>query len=194
MSLSDEEKGILLLSVREALNNLFNEESKFPEIDYEHYPELSKRNTGAFVTLTSHGQLRGCIGFLTSEGTLFETVMEAAQEAATNDPRFSAITPEDLSNIEVEISVLSQAVPINNYEEIIIGQHGLILDSPPSHAVLLPQVAVEQEFSTSEFLSALCEKAGLESNVWMDSQLNIKVFTASIFSEIGKRKITNERY
>jgi len=194
MSLSDEEKGILLLSVREALNNLFNEDSKFPEIDYENYPELSRRNTGAFVTLTSHGQLRGCIGFLTSEGTLFDTVLEAAQEAATNDPRFAPITPEDLSKIEVEISVLSQAVPINNYEEIIIGQHGLILDSPPSHAVLLPQVAVEQEFTTSEFLSALCEKAGLDSKEWMETQLNIKVFTATVFSEIGKRKITNERY
>lgn len=194
MSLSDEEKGILLLSVKEAIHALFSEEIKFPEIDYQHYPQLGERNTGAFVTLTSHGQLRGCIGFLTSQNTLFETVMEAAQEAATNDPRFAPVTPEDLSNIDVEISVLSPSVSISNFEEIIIGKHGLILDSPPHHAVLLPQVAVEHEFTTSQFLTALCEKAGLEGNEWIENPLNIKIFTATVFSETGKRKTTNERY
>ena len=194
MSLSEEDKGVLLLSAKEAIHKLFSDDIKFPEIDYKLYPELSRRNTGAFVTLTSHGQLRGCIGFLTSSNTLFETVLEAAQEAAANDPRFAPVTSEDLSNIDVEISVLSEAVPISNYEDIIIGEHGLILDSPPYHAVLLPQVAVEHEFTTSEYLSALCEKAGLNSNEWMENPLNIKVFTAAVFSEIGKRKTTNERY
>jgi AmmeMemoRadiSam system protein A len=120
--------------------------------------------------------------------------MEAAQEAAANDPRFSPVIPDELSNIEVEISVLSEAVPISNYEDIIIGEHGLILDSPPFHGVLLPQVALEHDFTVSQYLSALCEKAGLESNEWMDRPLNIKVFTATIFSEIGKRKSTHERY
>lgn len=194
MSLSEEEKGILLLSVREAIHTLFSDELKFPEIDYQKYPNLGNRNTGAFVTLTSKGQLRGCIGFLTSQNTLFETVLEAAHEAAANDPRFTPVTEEEMPGIEVEISVLSQAVPIANYEDIIIGEHGLILDSPPFHAVLLPQVAVDHEFTISEFLSALCEKAGLESTEWMERPLNIKVFTATVFSEIGKRKTTNERY
>lgn len=194
MSLSNEEKGILLLSVKEAIHALFSDEIKLPEIEYSHYPELSRRNAGAFVTLTSHGQLRGCIGFLTSQNTLYETVLEAAREAATNDPRFVPITPDDLSNIDVEISVLSPAVPISNYEDIIIGEHGLILDSPPYHAVLLPQVAIEHNFTVSEYLSALCEKAGLNDNEWMEKALNIKVFNATVFSEIGKRKTTHERY
>lgn len=194
MSLSEEEKGILLLSVREALHTLFSDELKLPEIDYQKYPNLGNRNTGAFVTLTSRGQLRGCIGFLTSQSTLFETVIEAAREAAANDPRFAPVSDEEMSGIEVEISVLSEAVPIANYEDIIIGEHGLILDTPPFHAVLLPQVAVDHEFTISEYLAALCEKAGLDSNEWMERPLNIKVFTAIVFSEIGKRKTTNERY
>jgi len=59
----------------------------------------------------------------------------------------------------------------------------LILQNALTHAVLLPQVAVSNNFSREEFLSALCEKGGLRADYWQKHKLNLKVFTATIFSE-----------
>lgn len=191
--ITDEEKAILLHAAREAIQSLFDREVKISEVDYNFYPNLTKRNAGAFVTLTKRGQLRGCVGYLSSAKTLFDTVVDAAKNSAINDPRFSPVTAMELQQIDIEISVLSPPVPISKYEDIVIGEHGLYLEDDIYRAVLLPQVAVEHNYSTSQFLSSLCEKAGMERSAWMSQRLNIKVFTADVFSEVGKRVKTYER-
>lgn len=193
MYISDEEKSILLHSVREALNAYFDEEIKPSEINYDMYRQLTRRKTGAFVTLTIKGTLRGCVGYLVSNNTIYETVIDAAKQAAFNDPRFKPVTAGEVSKLDIEISILSPPLPINSYEEIRIGEHGLLLDDPVNRAVLLPQVAMEHNYTTGQFLSALCDKAGIERSAWVNRKLDIKVFTADIFSEVGKRKKTYER-
>lgn len=191
--ITDEEKAILLHAAREAIQSLYDREVKISEVDYNFYPDLTKRNAGAFVTLTKHGQLRGCVGYLSSVKPLFDTVIDAAKNSALNDPRFAPVTQQEIPQIDIEISVLSPPVPISKYDDIILGKHGLFLEQESYRAVLLPQVAIEHNYSTSQFLSSLCEKAGMERSAWMSQHLNIKVFTADVFSEVGKRVKTYER-
>jgi len=193
MFISDDEKAILLHSVREALNASFDNEIKASRVDYDIYPQLTRRNAGAFVTLTIKAMLRGCVGYLVSDKTIFDTVIDASKQAAFNDPRFKPVTKDELSKLDIEISILSPPLPISSYEEIIIGEHGLLLDDQNNRAVLLPQVASENNYTTDQFLSALCDKAGLERSAWINRNLNIKVFSADVFSEVGKRKKTYER-
>lgn len=185
MELTQKEKGVLLIAARDSISNLFTG-IPAPSINYNYYPTLYK-HAGAFVTLTMGGQLRGCIGYIFNPAPLFETVCEAARLAAMNDPRFVPLQKEELVNTEIEISVLSPSGSIRNYAEISIGKHGLILEEDGTKALLLPQVASDHNYDVPAFLSALCEKAGLDPYEWKKRHLPLKVFTADVFSEASNR-------
>jgi AmmeMemoRadiSam system protein A len=180
MELSTEEKEILLKAARESILAEFSE-GELTKVDYKAYPKL-KMELGAFVTLHINNQLRGCIGYIIAQKALFETIVDAAKHAAFGDPRFPQLNREEVDEVTIEISVLSPFEPIKSYDDIEVGKHGLLLDEG-GRAVLLPQVATEQNFNRAEFLTALCHKAGLYGNYWKERMLNIKVFTALVFSE-----------
>jgi len=192
MELSEKAKGVLMLAARDSIHSLFGDKHP-PIIDFKYYPELAQTGAGAFVTLNLNDQLRGCIGYITSDSTLFDTVCEAAKQAATNDPRFYPVTENEFTEINIEISILSPLSPIYNYDQIQLGIHGLVLDDEYNRAILLPQVAVENNFDLPQFLTALCEKAGIDPYAWETEMLNIKIFTAVVFSEIDNRKRTYEQ-
>jgi AmmeMemoRadiSam system protein A len=188
MQLSEEVKKVLLLSAKDSIKSLFGNNNP-SEIDYSQYPELSEKNKGAFVTLTMHHELRGCIGYLEAPNqTLLDTICEAAKRAAFHDPRFRPLSAQELPDINIEISILSPFSPIKDYDEIQIGLHGLLLDEEGRQALLLPQVATEHNFTLQQFLTAICQKAGLASYTWQKRKLKLKVFTAIVFSEKEKRK------
>jgi AmmeMemoRadiSam system protein A len=192
MQLSEEEKEVLLLAARDAIRSHFGE-SLPPVIDYSCFPQLQEINLGAFVTLKIRNDLRGCIGYLESpDMTLFNTICKAARHAAFNDPRFHPLSMHELPDIIIEISILSAFKSIDNYKEIKLGVHGLLLDEPRTRALLLPQVATENNFDLQEFLSAICQKGGIDSNTWQKRKLNLKVFTALVFSESAEKKKTYE--
>jgi len=192
MEISEEVKGVLLLAARSAIDSLF-EESHPLFIDFNCYPILLEKNIGAFVTLTENEELRGCIGYIDSgDQTLIDTVCNAAKHAAVNDPRFNPLTQEELQNINIEISLLSPFTTLNEYEDIQLGIHGLLLTEGNKKGLLLPQVAVENKFTLPQFLTAICQKTGVSSNLWKNKKLDLKVFTAVVFSELGKRKRTHE--
>ena len=183
MNISKAEKDILLNAARQSIGSLFD--GKTPEIpEYKNYP-LLKEKLGAFVTLTINHQLRGCIGYIIGREPLFDTICSASVHAAVNDPRFSALKKSEFEKIHIEISILSEFVPIKSYDEIIIGKHGLYLDEGGG-GLLLPQVAIEHKMDREQFLSALCNKAGFYSEFWKERMLKIKVFTAEIISEEEK--------
>jgi len=183
MELSIDEREILLKAARESILQEFSE-CDVTKVDYKAYPKL-KMELGAFVTLKINEQLRGCIGYIIAQKPLFETIVEAAKHSAFGDPRFAELSRDEFDEIAIEISVLSQFEPIKSYDEIEVGKHGLLLEEG-GRAVLLPQVATEQGYNRAEFLTALCHKAGLYGNYWKERMLNIKVFTALVFSEKEK--------
>ena len=190
MNLSDKDRGVLFMSARESIRSGLGDVPA-PTLDYRYYPELL-RPCGAFVTLTKDGNLRGCIGYITSDEPLFQTVCEAALLAATEDPRFIPVQENELSDIVIEISVLSTPEKLDDYNNIIIGTHGLLLEEADGRGVLLPQVATEHNMNRTEFLSAVCTKSGLPSNAWMKRKLNLYTFTADVFSEQQHKDLTRE--
>jgi uncharacterized protein len=199
MELSEAAKGILMFAARDSIQSLFGEKRP-PVINFDIYPELMLTGMGAFVTITIKNQLRGCVGYITADTTLFDTICDAAIQAATNDPRFYPLTEEEVFQADIEISVLSPLFGISDYNEIQIGVHGLVIWDISPHsgkeyykAVLLPQVAVENNYNLPQFLTSLCEKANLPPDTWKTEPLNIKVFTATIFSEKGTRRRTYEQ-
>ena len=180
MELTSYEKDLLLKAARQSILSQFGS-ADIPEVDYEAHP-LLKEKRGAFVTLSIEEELRGCIGYIVAIAPLFETVCETARSSAFSDPRFNPLDREEFKKVKIEISVLSSFEPIKNYDEIEIGKHGLLLDEG-GRAVLLPQVATENNYNRDEFLTALCHKAGLYGEYWKERTLKIKVFSADVFAE-----------
>ena len=138
---------------------------------------------GAFVTLHRHGQLRGCIGNFTSEGPLTQTIENMAVAASLHDPRFRPVSPQEVDDIDLEISVLTPLRPIEDVEEIQVGRHGIYIISPRGRGVLLPQVATEYGWDRYTFLDQTCVKAGLAPGCWKKPDTQILIFEAQIFSE-----------
>lgn len=181
MVLTSQEKKHLLLLARFVIESGFKTEIEEPQSD--EVLDILQSKSGAFVTLTINKKLRGCIGFVQADQELIKTIMEAAYQAAFHDPRFPRLSEEEYPNISIEISVLSEPFPLESYDEIVIGKHGLILEDLGRKALLLPQVPIEHKFDRNAYLSALCNKAGLPKDSWKESQLKLKGFTATVFSE-----------
>jgi AmmeMemoRadiSam system protein A len=137
---------------------------------------------GVFVTLEVAGRLRGCIGVVEARDPLREAILHCAQGAAFRDPRFSPLRPEEVSGLQIEISVLSRVSPIRP-EEIEIGKHGLVIASAGNRGLLLPQVAAEQHLSREQFLEETCRKAGLPRDAWHQAETSVSAFTCEIFQE-----------
>lgn len=137
---------------------------------------------GAFVTLHIQNQLRGCIGYILPEKILWTTVIENTINAAMHDPRFMVVRQSELDAISIEISVLTPPVPVKSVNEIVLGQHGIILKKNHRQAVFLPQVAPEQGWDLETTLSHLAMKAGLPEQSWKIGA-QFEVFEAEVFGE-----------
>jgi AmmeMemoRadiSam system protein A len=145
-------------------------------------PRLEE-DRGAFVTLKEHGELRGCIGYITPIKPLAETVRDVAAYAALEDPRFQRVTPAELPLLEYEISVMSPLRRVLDIKEIKVGKHGLIMKKDQIEGLLLPQVPVEEHWDRETFLEQTCVKAGLPRQAWKDDDTDIFMFTALVFGE-----------
>jgi len=137
--------------------------------------EKYKGNQACFVTLTLNGELRGCIGSITAQKELWKDVQENAINAAIHDFRFSRLTEKELSQIKIEVSVLSLPKKINaiNEKDLLMrinSGRGLILKKGMASATFLPQVW-EQIPDKIQFLEQLSIKAGLNKSAWKNSEL-----------------------
>jgi hypothetical protein len=137
---------------------------------------------GAFVTIKTKGQLRGCIGNMRANVELYRTVQDMAVAAATQDHRFVPVSPEELPQLSIEISVLSPLEYLRDPSDVQVGRHGLYVCWGPYAGVLLPQVATEQGWSRDEFLEQVCLKAGLPQDAWQQGAMLYR-FEAQVFSE-----------
>ncbi|NOR12723.1 MAG: AmmeMemoRadiSam system protein B [Candidatus Aminicenantes bacterium] len=176
-SLSPEEQTNLLKIARETLERyVLNNEIFQPETDNPKF--LSEK--GAFVTLKKNGELRGCIGFIEPVLPLHQTLVQATIYAASKDARFPPVTPSELKDIDIEISVLTPLKKIENPGEVEVGKHGLIIVKGNRRGLLLPQVPVENRWSRQTFLQQTCQKAGLPKDAWK-SGADIYTFEAIVF-------------
>ncbi len=177
--LSKDQQEFLLALARKAIKH-YLETGKQLKIETPDKIFLGQR--GAFVTLKVNGQLRGCIGYPLPYKALYETVIEMAVSAASKDYRFQPISLEELTDVKIEISVLTLPKPVKDISEIEIGKHGIIISRGSNKGLLLPQVPVEWGWDLETFLRHGCLKAGLEENGWKKGA-NIEVFSAQVFSE-----------
>lgn len=180
-SLTGREKDALMKIARASVESAVRDRKMYMVGDTG-FPRLNEAR-GAFVTLKEHGELRGCIGYITPMKSLAETVRDVAAYAAIEDSRFTPVTPQELPLLEYEISVMSPVRRVLDVREIKVGKHGLIMKQGDTEGILLPQVPMEEHWNRDTFLQETCLKAGLPREAWKDDETDIFMFTALVFGE-----------
>jgi AmmeMemoRadiSam system protein A len=135
---------------------------------------------GVFVSIHHGIELRGCVGRIDPKNPLYKNVSDCAIAAATEDPRFPPLQLSELPDVEFEISVLSPIQEVTDLSNIQVGVHGLIVSRGNARGLLLPQVAVQYQWSLEQFLGETCRKAGLPPTAWKQGA-TVQCFTAEVF-------------
>ena len=137
---------------------------------------------GAFVTIHKRGDLRGCIGHIEGDEPLPDVIVRCAVAACSSDPRFSAVTSDELPELDIELSLVGPLEPIDGPGDIEVGRHGLIVEQGRLRGLLLPQVATEWSWDAEAFLAHTCHKAGLQRDAWKHGA-SLWRFEAEVFGE-----------
>jgi uncharacterized protein len=174
---SQDERRQLLTLAREAVTAAVEQR----KLDVEAPSEHLREHRGAFTTLHIAGELRGCVGYVFPQYSLYRTIAETAVAAAMDDPRFPSVEVAELPSLEFEISVLSPLQPIDP-DDIEVGKHGLVITYGGRRGLLLPQVPTEHNWQRETFLEQTCIKAGLPPDAWQRGA-KIEAFTAEIFGD-----------
>lgn len=140
------------------------------------------RPSGAFVTLHTCAELRGCVGTIEPRKPLYSVVITMARSAAFEDPRFAPLTREDWPHLHVEISRLGP-LHLATPESVEPGRHGVYVVRGPARGLLLPQVATRESWDSTRLLQATCRKAGLPTDSWKMQGTEIYVFEAEVFED-----------
>ncbi|MBU2622490.1 MAG: AmmeMemoRadiSam system protein B, partial [Proteobacteria bacterium] len=188
--LNEKQGQILLKLARKTISEKLGIKSKQEQISpaSELEEKSLQRKSGTFVTLKINKQLRGCIGTLEASGPIIEGVKRNAINAAFNDFRFSPLTAKEFDKVEIEISILSEPklLEYKDSNDLIKKLRpnidGVIIRKGHASATFLPQVW-EQLKRPEDFLSHLCAKAGLPSDSWKNSKLEILTYNVQYFEE-----------
>jgi len=189
--LNQDEGTVLVQLARSAVENyLKTKEHSAPP---EGLSQKLLQPCGVFVTINTarnkEKELRGCIGYPYPTTPLVEAVVDSAINAATQDPRFPPLKPQELDHVVFEVSVLTppQKIEAENPKEyctkIKVGEDGLIIERGIHKGLLLPQVPVEWEWNEEEFLCQCCSKAELPADYWLVQGTNVYKFQAIVFEE-----------
>jgi AmmeMemoRadiSam system protein B/AmmeMemoRadiSam system protein A len=183
LTLTDADRQALLRLARQTLNaHLAGEPLPEPDIDSPglHLPRAT------FVTLRykATGDLRGCRGEVFARSEVWESVQHVTTLSASDDPRFLPMQAHEADETHIEISVLSPLRRTKSPDEVIVGQHGVLVRRGGRGGLFLPQVPVEQGWDRDQYLDYLCEmKAGLPRNAWRKPDTALYVFEADVFEE-----------
>lgn len=182
-SISEEDKKNLLDVARKTLDT-FIRTGKEPVIDTKGFSSNISLPCGAFVTLHKNGKLRGCIGKFVPKDPLWKVVQLMTVSSSSQDMRFSKVTKAELTEIDIEISVLTPLKKIKSIDEFELGKHGIYMIKENHTGTFLPQVAKETNWSREEFLGHCArDKAGIGWDGWKDADLF--TYEAIVFGEKG---------
>ena len=112
--------------------------------------EMKNTKAGAFVSIHKNGDLRGCIGtIMATKGSIAEEIIANAVSASTRDPRFPAITKDELPSLEINVDVLCEPELVDSIGQLDVKRYGVIVSSGHKRGLLLPDLegvdTVEQQ-------------------------------------------------
>lgn len=185
LNLSEKEKQDLL-NIAELTLYSTTFENKKPDIDESKLSEKLKRPLGAFVTLYKNGILRGCIGTFDQREPLYKVIVDMTVNSAKHDNRFKPVKPNELNDIDIEISVLTPRKRIHSLDEIELGKHGIYIQKGHRSGTFLPHVATDMHWSVEQFVGYCAQE---KANIGYDGYKYAKIYTyETITFKMTKKK------
>ena len=188
LKLNKKEQQFLLKLARRSIEH-FLEKREILKIKETELPSKKlKEKRGTFVTLLKHNELRGCIGHIYPVNPIFIDVIQNAVAAGFYDSRFLPLKKEELPEIKIEISILTQpkklefSSPEDLLKKLKQGEDGVIINIDGYQSTFLPQVW-EKLPDKRDFLSHLCLKAGFPPNTWMEPFVEVFVYKVESFHD-----------
>jgi AmmeMemoRadiSam system protein A len=185
--LNDTDRAYLLKLARKTIENCARG-TRPPDVELENLSPILKELGACFVTLTEKGYLRGCVGALEAYQSLVEDVREHAEAAAFQDFRFPPVQSNEIKDLEIEISYLSQPKPLKYESPLDLPKmlrptiDGVVLRDGMRRATFLPQVW-EKISDPEEFLEELCMKMGAQPDLWRRKKLDVFTYQVEEFHE-----------
>jgi AmmeMemoRadiSam system protein A len=184
-SLTQHEREILLDLALQAVKATA-EGKMVPSVNLDQFPARLRSPAATFVTLSHAGVLRGCIGTTQPQLPMAQDVVERARSAASKDPRFPPIKPDEVAQLEIEISVLTPPQPLQFstaqqlLDSLQPGTDGVIIQKGMHRATFLPQVW-ERIDDPKTFLELLCQKASLHRDAWYTEEIQVATYQVESF-------------
>ncbi len=181
MILSPSEKNALITLAHSAIEERHGIRGRRTSVHPNDLPESVR--CGVFVSVYFGDELKGCIGTFCEDELLTRNTEQMAISAAFLDSRFDSLTEQQLSEMIIEISVLSPRERIVDPSQIELGRHGIIIQKGSCRGTFLPQVAIRQGWNTEEFLGNCSKyKAGIGWEGWHTAE--IYTYEATVFSSV----------
>lgn len=122
--------------------------------------EMYERQAGVFVSLKEEGRLRGCIGTISAtRKNIAEEIVENAISAASKDPRFHPVEPDELDRLVYSVDVLGETEEISSPDELDVKRYGVIVSRGYKRGLLLPNL--EGVDTVEEQIAIAKRKAGI---------------------------------
>ncbi len=120
-----------------------------------------KERAGVFVSIKKHGQLRGCIGtFEPTQPNVAEEIIHNAISAATRDPRFPPVSPDELRELSISVDLLTAPERVEGLEDLDPKTFGVIVERGWQRGLLLPDL--EGIDTAEQQVEIACRKAGID--------------------------------
>ncbi len=123
--------------------------------------EMTEVSAGAFVSIKKHGALRGCIGtIMATQESVAKEIMYNAISSGMKDPRFPAVTAEELPDLVYSVDILAPPEPVTDRKGLDCKKYGVIVTKGHRRGLLLPNL--EGVDTVDEQLAIACRKAGID--------------------------------
>jgi AmmeMemoRadiSam system protein A len=182
------ERKFMLDLARKTLTSVATNGGELPAVNGGDVAPNLLEKRACFVTLTKSGVLRGCIGHLLPQEPLYQAVAVNAHSAALRDPRFPPVQSDEVGQIRIEISVLTEPQPLqfSSPDDLLAKlqphEDGVVLRMGFHSATFLPQVWAQIP-DKEQFLSRLAEKAGCEPSAWRAKDTTVSIYRVESFEE-----------
>lgn len=181
--LTPEQKNNLLALARQALKSYILKKKRVkPTALKVPLTGIYAEKHAVFVSLHQDAQVRGSRGDLKPSQSLAQVIIDQTIDAAVRDRRFAPLTPNDLKDIFIEITLVDPPTRIKDSSEIVLGKHGMVMEKYGREAVFLPQDSIDKNWSLKETLDYLSMKTGLDADDWK-KEANLSIFTVTVFDD-----------
>jgi len=178
MRFTNKDKNDLLIIARNSLIFSLNNDTYIPFSD----SKILQKNCGAFISMYFEDNLICEHGKFKTDVQLYKFISDMSVMAIKKCKNDNKITKDNINNLKIEISILSDLKKVLNVNDIQLDKHGIYMTKNDKCGYYFPQEIIENKWSLFELLGHCSQdKMNMKWDEWKSS--NIFIFESEEFNE-----------